>query len=173
MVHDLRIVGGAFELYAAENIGYPPNALPGVLPPGMDTYFGPSFNFAAPTAIGGNWDWANRKISNVIGVSVFNPTADDTQMREIDSIIDDGDLAQGSFQKIAAKRSHGDLLAGLKSSRFRKAHRGRLTHQGAGSPCSAELPAPRQSQGASCCSIPGVKSTRNGSPASIHTFSPF
>ena len=103
-VNDLRIVGGAFELYAAENIGYPPNALPGVLPAGMDTYFGPTFNFAAPTAIGGNWDWANRKISNVIGVSVFNPTADDTQMREIDSIIDDGDLAQGSFQKIAANR---------------------------------------------------------------------
>ncbi|MGI8431842.1 MAG: type II secretion system protein [Chthoniobacterales bacterium] len=103
-VNDLRVVSGAFELYAVENTGYPPNALPGVLPAGMDTYFGPSFNFAAPTAVGGNWDWANRKTGNLIGVSVFNPTADDTQMQEIDSMIDDGDLTKGSFQKISSNR---------------------------------------------------------------------
>lgn len=103
-VNDLRILNSAFELYAAENTTYPPNAVPGVLPAGMDTYLGPSFSFAAPTTVGGNWDWANRKTGDLIGVSVFNPTANDTQMQEIDSMIDDGDLTQGSFQKVSANR---------------------------------------------------------------------
>jgi prepilin-type N-terminal cleavage/methylation domain-containing protein len=103
-VNDLRVASGAFEMYAAEHNGYPPNVTPGVVPPGMDIYFGSNFNFTAPTPIGGNWDWANRKVGNFIGVSVFSPTADDTQMQEIDAIIDDGDLTQGSFQKASSNR---------------------------------------------------------------------
>ena len=81
-INDLRVATGAFELYAVEHNGYPPNATPGVLPPGMDTYFGPTFDFSAPTPIGGNWDWAFRKNGSVIGVAVVAPTADDTQLQK-------------------------------------------------------------------------------------------
>ena len=100
----LRVATGAFELYAVEHSGYPPNATPGVLPPGMDTYFGPTFDFSAPTPIGGNWDWAFRKNGSVIGVAVVAPTVDDTQLQEIDALIDDGDLSQGGFVKTTGTR---------------------------------------------------------------------
>ena len=103
-INHLRIATGAFELYAAEHNGYPPNATPGVLPPGMDTYFGPTFDFSAPTPIGGSWDWANRKSGAVIGVSVVSPTADTTQLQEIDAMIDDGDLSKGYFVQMGANR---------------------------------------------------------------------
>lgn len=104
-VNDLRIASSAFEVYAAEHAsGYPPNALPGVLPPGMATYFSPTFDFTAPTPIGGTWDWSNRKTSNFVGVAVLSPTADDTQLQEIDAMIDDGNLSQGSFTKVGANR---------------------------------------------------------------------
>ncbi len=103
-VNDLRIADSAFELYAAEHTGYPPNTTPGALPSGMETYFGPTFDFSAPTPIGGTWDWANRKTGNLVGVSVVSPTADDKQLQAIDAMIDDGDLATGNFVKAGANR---------------------------------------------------------------------
>ena len=103
-INSLRIATSAFELYAVEHNGYPPNAAPGVVPPGMDTYFGPTFDFSAPTPIGGNWDWAYKKNGSLIGVSVVSPTADTTQLQEIDALIDDGDLSQGGFAKTSANR---------------------------------------------------------------------
>src|SRR5438128_1135467 len=68
-INDLRLATSAFELYAVEHNGYPPNAALGVLPPGMDTYFGPTFDFTAPTPIGGGWDWDFRKSGTIVGVS--------------------------------------------------------------------------------------------------------
>lgn len=56
-INALRIASSAFELYAVENNAYPPDALRGVLPAGMATYFVPKLNWTAATPIGGNWDW--------------------------------------------------------------------------------------------------------------------
>ena len=103
-INSLRIASSGFELYAAENKGYPPNTLLGVLPPGMTTYFGPTFDFTAPTPIGGRWDWDFRKTSSFVGVSVVAPTVDVTQMQEIDAIIDDGNLSTGGFAQTAPNR---------------------------------------------------------------------
>jgi prepilin-type N-terminal cleavage/methylation domain-containing protein len=103
-INALRVATDAFQTYAIENNGYPANTTPGVLPAGMSSYFGPSFDFTAPTPIGGQWDWSNRKVSTVIGVSVVNPTVDDTQLQEIDAMIDDGDLSQGAFIKVSSNR---------------------------------------------------------------------
>ena len=103
-VNDLRIVTSAFSLYAAEHTDYPPNATPGVLPPEMDGYFGPTFNFSAATPIGGSWDWVNRRVGTLVGVAVMNPTADTEQLEEIDALIDDGDLSQGAFARAAGGR---------------------------------------------------------------------
>ena len=89
------------------SVGTPANAAnapSGVLPPGMANYFGATFDFSATTPIGGNWDWANRKTGSVIGVSVVGPTADATQLQEIDTLIDDGDLSTGNFVKISSNR---------------------------------------------------------------------
>ncbi len=103
-INEMRVTCNAFQLYAQENNSYPPNVAPGVLPPGMSTYFGPNFDFSASTPIGGNWDWANRKAGNFIGVSVFNPSSDITQLQEIDAMMDDGNLATGGFVQAAASR---------------------------------------------------------------------
>ena len=103
-INDLRVATSAFQLYAVEHNAYPPNATTGVLPSGMATYFGPTFDFTAPTPIGGAWDWDFKKNGNVIGVSVVAPTVDVTQLQEIDAMIDDGDLLQGGFAKTAANR---------------------------------------------------------------------
>ena len=103
-INEMRIATNAFALYAQENNSYPPNTSPGILPPGMSGYFGATFDFSAPTPIGGNWDWANRKTGNVIGVSVVNPTCDITQLQEIDAMMDDGNLATGGFFEVAANR---------------------------------------------------------------------
>lgn len=103
-INNLRIATGAFELYAAEHNGYPPNAARGVLPPEMVTYFSPTFDFTAATPIGGVWDWDLRKNGSVIGVSVVGPTVSVAQLQEIDALIDDGDLTQGAFLRTAASR---------------------------------------------------------------------
>jgi prepilin-type N-terminal cleavage/methylation domain-containing protein len=103
-INSLRVARDAFELYAVEHNDYPPNALPGTLPPGMESYFGPSFDFSAPTPIGGSWDWVNRKVGTLIGVSVFSPTVDSAQLEEIDAIIDDGDLSHGAFTRPGSDR---------------------------------------------------------------------
>jgi prepilin-type N-terminal cleavage/methylation domain-containing protein len=80
--NDLRVVTSAFELYAMEHGSYPVNATPGVLPAGMDTYFGPTFDFSDATPIGGNWDWANRKTGALIGVSVVSRRSDAGRLRQ-------------------------------------------------------------------------------------------
>src|ERR1700736_516176 len=56
-VNALRIASGAFETYAAENNGYPPDVSRATVPAGMATYFGPMLDWTKPTPIGGNWDW--------------------------------------------------------------------------------------------------------------------
>ena len=103
-INSLRVATGAFELYAVEHNGYPPDALRGVLPTGMNLYFGPAFDFTAPTPIGGSWDWDVRTFTNVVGISVVTPSATTAQLQEIDALIDDGDLAQGNFIKTGANR---------------------------------------------------------------------
>ena len=103
-INELRLTTNAFELYATEHNGYPPDTATGVLPAGMASYFGPTFDFTAPTPIGGNWDWDTRQFGVVAGVSVMNPDADDTQMSDIDTAIDDGDLTTGGFRKTGGAR---------------------------------------------------------------------
>lgn len=103
-VNEMRVASNAFALYAQEHNGYPANTTVGALPDEMQTYFGPTFDFTAPTPIGGNWDWANRKIGNVIGVCVVNPTCTLQALQEIDTMCDDGNLATGGFQQVASNR---------------------------------------------------------------------
>jgi type II secretory pathway pseudopilin PulG len=105
-INDLRVATSAFELYAVEHKGCPPNVAKGVLPPGMDTYFGAPFDFTAPTPIGGAWDWDFRKSGVFIGVSVVTPTVDTTQLQEIDAMTDDGDLSHGGFVKTGCHWLH-------------------------------------------------------------------
>ncbi|MBA2622324.1 MAG: type II secretion system protein [Chthoniobacterales bacterium] len=102
-VNALRVARDAFELYATEHNTYPPDDGPGVLPPGMQTYFGSKLNWTAPSPIGGQWDWDNNYLG-ITGVSVWMTALPREEMEEVDRMIDDGNLSAGAFRESQLNR---------------------------------------------------------------------
>lgn len=100
----VRIATDAFQMYAAEHNAYPADEQPGVVPPGMEGYFGTKLRWSSPTPIGGTWDWDVGVLGIKYGVSVDSPAASDEEMQTIDAAIDDGNVASGSFQHINGDR---------------------------------------------------------------------
>lgn len=97
-INALRVASDAFSTYAIEHSGYPTDVNRGIIPPGMNTYFGTSLNWTGTTPIGGQWDWDKDVFGFKAGVSIVSPTVSPEQMRAIDRAIDDGDLRSGNFQ---------------------------------------------------------------------------
>jgi len=103
-INDLRLAGDAFEQYALENGTFPANEDPGVVPDGMSEYLPRRIFWTERTTIGGHWDWdraANRGEELhgcYAGLSVYKPDRTTSQMQEIDSRIDDGNLNTGIFR---------------------------------------------------------------------------
>jgi prepilin-type N-terminal cleavage/methylation domain-containing protein len=100
----LRIATSAFELYNIEHSTFPADVNRGIVPPGMDLYFGKTMQWTATTPIGGNWDWDYNQFGFTAGVSIVGSAAPISQFLDIDQRIDDGDLANGHFQDTAAQR---------------------------------------------------------------------
>lgn len=101
---DLRTAVDAFEMYAAENNGYPPNAPTATVPMGMDQYLR-AMNWSAGNTIGGEWAWDNNRNGSVAAVCVaFRGAADELRMVRIDERIDNGILTTGAFRKISDNR---------------------------------------------------------------------
>jgi type IV pilus assembly protein PilA len=95
----LRVATHAVETYAAEHNGaYPADVNRGVLPSTLASYLDATLDWTAPTPIGGSWDWDFNVFSVRAAISVVDPGATQERMQEIDTKIDDGDLATGSFQ---------------------------------------------------------------------------
>lgn len=98
-IGNIRVFQQAFILYALDHKGqYPADVTPAVVPAGMDQYFKPSL-WTSITPVGGKWDWDNGQFGIKAGVSVYQPTAKVNQMKEIDRILDDGDLATGNLRR--------------------------------------------------------------------------
>jgi type II secretory pathway pseudopilin PulG len=96
---DLRTASGSFEMYSAENNGYPPAASAGVIPSGMGIYLG-NFPWSAGNSIGGSWQWAPGYQNTTASIQVIFPSApNDLRMVAIDSRMDDGNLATGAFRQ--------------------------------------------------------------------------
>ena len=107
VVNDIRVFSQAFETYATQNGAWPNNAGPGVVPAGLGTADFKVSVWQSPTTIGGVWNWdlnVNTPAGPVTGISISNFTCDDTQLAEIDAMIDDGDLSTGLFQKVGPNR---------------------------------------------------------------------
>jgi prepilin-type N-terminal cleavage/methylation domain-containing protein len=104
LINGFRVATDAFQMYAAEHNGYPPDVNRGTVPAGMALYFGPTFDFAKPTPVGGNWDWDYQQFGFTAGVSVIGSGVGDARMTEIDAAFDDGDLNTGGLQKTADDR---------------------------------------------------------------------
>ena len=96
-IADLKVAEVAFITFQLENRNYPPNSGGGVIPTGMGPYLG-NFPWAQSTPIGGKWNWDYNVNGYRAGVAVTSVSADLTQMLEIDTTIDDGDLSDGSFR---------------------------------------------------------------------------
>jgi len=99
-ISDLRVATGAFEMYAIDQGGWPADRTPSVIPTGMADYLA-KFPWAAETSIGGQWDWDYRQFGVIAGISVYQPNRTAAQMAEIDRMIDDGNLATGTFRQRA------------------------------------------------------------------------
>lgn len=101
---DLRVATSAFEMYAAENNRYPAETALGVLPPGMDQYLR-GISWTMKTSFGATWDWDFNQGYARAAVCVETPNdMDDLQMIDIDTRIDNGILATGSFRERTAHR---------------------------------------------------------------------
>ena len=96
-IQDLRTAVDAFTMYNLENISYPPDRMPGVIPPGMEEYLR-RMRWSEPTSIGGYWDWDYEQFGYRAGVSVYLPNRTAAEMREIAEKIDDGSLTTGNFR---------------------------------------------------------------------------
>jgi type IV pilus assembly protein PilA len=106
VVNDLRVFAQAFETYATQNGGWPPNAGAGVIPAVMRNGWLKNGVWRAKTPIGGQWNWDDN-VSGLgfnAGISITNYTCPASQLVEIDALIDDGDLTSGTFQRTGGNR---------------------------------------------------------------------
>ncbi len=97
---EIRSAGHAFVQYAFDQGDYPPDRNPAQMPNGMLPYLR-GFPWGSTTLIGGLWDWDNGQFGYRAGVSVYMPDRTADQMRKIDAILDDGNLATGQFRQRA------------------------------------------------------------------------
>lgn len=105
-VSDMRTLANAVTLYNAETGLYLEDSSSGVLPAGLGPYIKPG-SWTGGTPLGGVWDSELNSfgITSAFGVH-FNGGVNpgDAYMQQIDQLFDDGNLATGGFQKLAADR---------------------------------------------------------------------
>ena len=105
--NDLKVFGAAFDLYAMERRGYPPDCemeepwhLPNVE---MEGYLDKN-KWKATTSLGGNFNWEGKDAYPYAGISLFNVTAPVSVLRMLDETIDDGNLTTGRFRQTSNGR---------------------------------------------------------------------
>ena len=86
-----------FEMQYQRTGAYPGDATPGAAPVELADALGGT-NWTTPTPVGGQWDWDENVFGVTAGISVFQPARTDAEMTEIDRLVDDGDLATGTFR---------------------------------------------------------------------------
>ncbi|MEQ8847079.1 type II secretion system protein [Botrimarina sp.] len=92
-VQHLKTITVAAEMYRHELGSWPPGALPGQMPEGLDAYLRPDL-FAAACPVGGRYDWDGAG-TGTVQLKIVGPGADADAFPEIDARIDDGDLSTG------------------------------------------------------------------------------
>ena len=96
-IQQLRVATDAFTMYNLYNGTYPPDRIPGEVPPGMEDHLR-RIRWDQPTPIGGQWDWDYRQFGFTAGVSVYMPNRSTLDMQDISRRIDDGSLYTGRFR---------------------------------------------------------------------------
>jgi type IV pilus assembly protein PilA len=101
-VNDVRQIRDGATRYAMEQGGFPPNGVLG-WHPNLRDYVPASLFQATTTPLGGVWDWDYQQNGITAAISVYQFTATDELLREVDRTLDDGDLSTGLFRRIGSK----------------------------------------------------------------------
>jgi type IV pilus assembly protein PilA len=101
-INDARQIRDGAERYAMEHGNFPPNGIAG-LHASLQGYIPDTLFNATTTPLGGIWDWDYQQNGITAAISVYQFTATDELLREIDRTIDDGDLTTGLFRKAGGK----------------------------------------------------------------------
>lgn len=106
VVSDLRTFATAFETYAQEKGSFPAEVEAGVMPPEMADRLGAS-GWLRVTPIGGHYNWENnqkhggvryRAAISISETATAPLEVHEERLREIDRLIDDGNLSTGNFR---------------------------------------------------------------------------
>ncbi len=99
LASDLRNFGTAFHSYAAEH-GEFPNDSHIVLPPGAGMEEVIDVNlWLSTTPLGGNYNWEGPDNYPYAGIALLGVTASVSTVQSLDRILDDGNLATGTFRQ--------------------------------------------------------------------------
>ena len=96
LANDFRQFASAYDRFLMEGNAKPPATGGGITPAGMDGYLPSAY---AETSVMGGFYWWSGPSSYVV---LVGSTANDTMMRQVDAILDDGDLTTGEFIKAGA-----------------------------------------------------------------------
>ncbi len=94
MTNDFRAVTGALEHYSLEQGAWPPDGAGG-WPTELTGYLPPPDRWNKPSPIGGTWSWSLNTDDTVAAVRITNFTVPTSQLRKLDSMIDDGSIETG------------------------------------------------------------------------------
>lgn len=94
----------AFKSFLAWSGSYPPdthNALP--VGGGMEKFL-PADSFEQDTPMGGRYNWEGPDFYPYAGISLMDVTAETSLIRDVDALVDDGNLSTGKFRVTANGR---------------------------------------------------------------------
>ena len=100
IANDFRVFATAFEVHALEEGVWPGDGMGNTLPASAQPYFENS-SWDDPPPNGGYWDWEANRLGFVasVGLSEGDGSLDPEVYVQVDSILDDGNLATGVFQR--------------------------------------------------------------------------
>ncbi len=101
ILNGFRQFKSAFTTYEMENGSWPADVTEGILPDEMEGYIS-SAKFEDPTPVGGTWDWEQNVFGIIAGISLRNANVTDEQMKNVDEMLDDGNLNSGLFRVVDA-----------------------------------------------------------------------
>jgi prepilin-type N-terminal cleavage/methylation domain-containing protein len=113
LTNDFRVFGTVFQSYAHEKGSWPAETAAGVVPAGITDNDLQINAWTKPTAMGGQFDWENnqahpggtspggrwRAALAITGTTNSPLMIDAALMKDIDELLDDGDLETGNFRK--------------------------------------------------------------------------
>jgi len=102
-VHDLRSFSYAAENYMLESGKLPPDTASGAFPEELVGYIS-STQFEKETPLGGQWDFERDTGEFASSFGAHGLTAPIGEIERVDEMLDDGNLATGSFREIAEGR---------------------------------------------------------------------